>query len=72
MNDAQTLSMLLGGGRKTKAKRKPSHKFAIGMKVVYCHCPATIVGKEGRVWQVECDGKIWPSNGKDMKPEAAA
>ena len=71
MNDAQTLSMIFGGGRKVKAKRKPSHKFAIGMDVIYCGYKAKIVGKEGRTWQVECEGRVWPSNGRDMKPEAA-
>ncbi len=69
MNDAQTLNMLLNGGRKRERKaRKPLPKFTIGMAVTYCGKPAKIVGKEGRTWQVECEGQVWPSTGRDMKP----
>lgn len=67
--DAQTLSMILGGGRKAvKKARKTSHKFSVGMDVIYCNVAAKIVGKEGRTWLVEENGKVWPSNGKDMNP----
>lgn len=66
MTDAQTLNMLLGG--KTKKVRAKSHKFAIGMDVIYCGFAAKIVGKEGRIWQVELNGTVYPSKGKDMRP----
>ena len=67
--DAKTLAMILGGGRKpVKKARKPSHKFSVGMNVIYCHVAAKIVGKEGRTWLVEENGNVWKSAGKDMKP----
>ena len=67
--DAQTLAMIMNGGRKAvKKARKPSYKFAVGMDVIYCHIAAKIIGKEGRTWLVEENGNVWPSNGKDMKP----
>ena len=68
MTDAMTMNMLLGGNTKARAPRKPAHKFAVGMDVIYCGKPAKIVGKEGRVWQVELAGSVWPSKGKDMRP----
>lgn len=65
--DAKTMQALFGGPRPKKV-RKPAVKFTVGEKVIYCGKPATIVSKEGRVFQIDCgDGRTWPSNGKDLK-----